>query len=240
MLRLSLLGVPEIDHPRGAVELSRRQPLALLSVLALSQTAVSRERLAYLLWDSSPQKVASQRLRRVLSYLRQDLDAAHVANSLTTSSDTVALERNRCWVDALEFERLARQTRGAQGDAAIKAGEQALALYRGPLLDSFFLAESPEFEQWLLVERERLDDLYRRTLDRLSHVYIAAGEMERAIAMTKRSLAADPLCEETHYSLMRLFMATGRRTEALAQYQSCEQMLACEFGVEPLPETRVI
>ena len=47
----------------------------------------------------------------------------------------------------------------------------------------------------------------------------------------------DNLREESHRSLMRLLALNGQRSDALAQYEACQRMLAEEFGVDPASET---
>jgi hypothetical protein len=53
-------------------------------------------------------------------------------------------------------------------------------------------------------------------------------------------LALDPLREETHRTLMRLYARQGRLGDALRQYQTCVSVLHGELGVEPAQETRRI
>src|SRR5690348_16598100 len=56
----------------------------------------------------------------------------------------------------LDFERLQCDTDAF--DRAITGGlwDEALALYRGDLLDGFFISGAPEFERWLDERRARL------------------------------------------------------------------------------------
>ncbi len=48
----------------------------------------------------------------------------------------------------------------------------------------------------------------------------------------------DPCRESFHYLLMKYLLKDGRPDLALAQYRHCQQVLAREFGTEPLPETQ--
>ena len=58
------------------------------------------------------------------------------------------------------------------------------------------------------------------------------------MAALQRALVVDPLAEPAHRALMRLYAATGRRQQALAQYQLLRQQLDAELAAEPDPETR--
>jgi DNA-binding SARP family transcriptional activator len=45
-------------------------------------------------------------------------------------------------------------------------------------------------------------------------------------------------CDEVaHRQLMRAYVAQGRRSEALLQYQLCARILSEELDAQPLPET---
>jgi len=48
----------------------------------------------------------------------------------------------------------------------------------------------------------------------------------------QRALVADPLAEPAHRALMRLYARTGRRQQALAQYQLLRQGLEAELAAE--------
>ena len=224
----------------GPVRLLRRQPLAILAVLALADTAMTRDKLAFLLWDRVPQAQARKRLRTVLSQLRKALERTGVADALLITPQTVALSHHHCQVDVWNFSRLVQQARRARGAAAITLCEQALSLYVGPLLDGFTLSGAPEFECWLTVECNHLAELYQKTLSVLVNAYMVNGNSEQAIAAAKQLLTVDPLHEETHRTLMRLYAITGRRHAALEQYKCCLDILTSELAIDPLPETRAL
>ena len=59
-----------------------------------------------------------------------------------------------------------------------------------------------------------------------------------AIEALQQAVVDDPLHEEVHRRLMRLFAASGRRQQALAQYQQLRQTLRREYEADPDPETR--
>jgi TolB-like protein/Flp pilus assembly protein TadD len=125
-------------------------------------------------------------------------------------------------LDAVEFERLTKAGRF----------EEAVALYRGPLLDEHGVRDDA-FEEWLGVERGRLHDLAVDALDRLA----ASQSGDVAMKTAQRLLQLDPAREETHRLLMRLYMAAGQRAQALRQYQQCCDALQRELQAQPDIET---
>jgi DNA-binding SARP family transcriptional activator/tetratricopeptide (TPR) repeat protein len=170
---------------------------------------------------------ARANLRKALFVLRKPLSTA--ASSLRVEEDAVELDTTALDVDVLAFERLARR-------ADPEALQQAADLYRGDLLASMGLSDTP-FEEWLVVERERLRDLALEALARLLAHQVKSGAPP-AIKTAQQLLMLDPLQEAVHRTLMRLYALHGRRDAALRQYQSCVDTLRRQLGVEPEAETR--
>ena len=52
-----------------------------------------------------------------------------------------------------------------------------------------------------------------------------AGDLEPALERARRAVVADPLREEAHCAVMRLFGALGRHAEAVRQYRELERVL---------------
>ncbi len=69
---------------------------------------------------------------------------------------------------------------------------------------------------------------------------IAHSAWEPALALARRWLALDPLREEAHCQLMRIYAAQGQANTALRQYRECVRVLEKELGVPPLPETTAL
>jgi len=211
------------------VALPTKKAKLLLARLALPPGEVhARERLADLLWSDRGDAQARASLRQALTALRKAVHEAdppplHIAGA-TVWLDPVAVE-----VDVATFERLA--TSGSAHD-----WRRAAALYRGPLLDGFSLHD-PAFEAWLSTERQRLHERQLRVLADLLEYDMAQGIVERAIETAQRLLGLDPLREDGHRALMRLYAEHGQRGRALKQYQVCAEVLERELGVSPERET---
>src|SRR6266508_2353441 len=56
----------------------------------------------------------------------------------------------------------------------------------------------------------------------------------------RQLLKADPVNEEGHRTLMRLYAQAGNREKALRQYHRCRQLLERELGVQPSEETEAL
>src|SRR5262249_14111791 len=91
------------------------------------------------------------------------------------------------------------------------------------------------YDDWIPGERARLVTLHLDGLGQLAKALGEMGETSHAIAYARQSLAADPLREETHDDLIRLYAAAGRPSEALRQYRAREQTLWKELRATPSP-----
>ena len=227
-VQLRLLGGFNAQFGGVAIDIAARKTRALLAYLALSAgQAHSREKLAALLWSDRGDKQAHSSLRQALVELGRAFDAIQLS-PLIKRQDTIAIDPAAVEVDALAFERLA-----ASDDADDL--RNAAILYGGDLLDGIGVRD-PAFEEWLLMERQRVRNLALIALRRL----LVAETGPRAIHVAQRLLALDPLQEESHRALMRLYAETGEIGLALRQYELCRETLQRELNTEPSLETEAL
>jgi predicted ATPase len=239
MLRLQLLGTPQIYWQDCLLNIPRRAVRAALFYLAAQPAPVTRDALAFLFWADSPEAMARSRLRRMLSQLRQALiEGGAPADLLRVEDDCVSLDRDRLTVDVIDFERDRQAARSAtQPDQIIAFGEKALAQYRGEFLTGFNLPEAPAFSEWLTAERERLAQQQIDLAIRVGQQLQPRGETARAQQLAEAVLRIDPVREEAHVLLLECFAARGERSAALRQYELLREVLERELGVTPLPVT---
>jgi len=211
---------------------------ALLAYLAIETGQPHRrEVLAALLWPEWPERTARAYLRNALSDLRQAIGDHH-ATPPYLSIDRTTIQFNLdsdCWIDVQTFRALVE---GDPGEAPIDHPlEEALALYRGSFLEGFSVRDSPAFEDWALVVRERLERLASTALHRLAAAYVERGQYDRACGYARRRTELEPWNEGAHRQLMRALALSGQRSAALAQYEACRRALRGELDAEPGPET---
>ena len=109
--------------------------------------------------------------------------------------------------------------------------EQAIELYRGD-----YLVEDL-YEDWTMVERERLANAYMDMLGRLGNYYMEVGHLRESVRCCYLALEKDHCHEDSHRLLMRCYARLGLRARALNQYSICERILSQEYGMSPSPET---
>ncbi len=118
---------------------------------------------------------------------------------------------------------------GRQSD--IVSYERACQLYSGP-----FLAEDL-YADWSFARREQLCQYYLTMCHTLAESYMLLGRHEDAAKWASAILKENRADEQAHRYLMHIYIAQGKRSEALRQYQRCEHILSEELGVPPMPET---
>jgi DNA-binding SARP family transcriptional activator len=238
-VRLYLFGTPGIEYQGTPVKIERRKALALAAYLALNDQPQSRDSVAGLLWPDLDQEHARSALRSALRGLTTPIPVDWIQASRTT----LALKRDVTWVDVSDFsDRLAQC--GSHGhaldtlcDECVSLYQQALALYPADFLSGFHLPDSAEYDHWQLNQQEWLRRELAGVMRGLAHYEAEAKRFESAIAYARRWLALDELHEPAYRLLMRLFAASGQRSEALRQYRQCVDVLNRELASPPEDET---
>ncbi|HET89330.1 MAG TPA: tetratricopeptide repeat protein [Chloroflexi bacterium] len=223
---------------------------ALLAYLALeSARPQRRDALATLLWPDQPDNKARQNLRQTLLYLRQALDDDDqcAVPYLLVDRETVQLNpaSDYC-LDVTEFQALhaacQQHPHRRKGSClpCLRRMERMADLYRGDLLEHFYVSDSTLFEEWATLRCEWLHREAIEALFTLSDYYTRRGELACARRFAWRQVELEPWREEAHRQLMRLLALEGERSAALAQYETCRRILIQELGVEPMAETTAL
>lgn len=208
-----------------------RKAEALLVYLAYNPRPQTRDALASLLWYGSDPEQAGANLRKTLSDLRQQM-----GDFLAISRETIALKPPSDWsVDAAAFQHLLHTQ-----PLTIPTLEQALALYQGDFLAGFLLRDSLAFDEWASLERERLRLLALDAFHQLVLHCLHQRHYDLGLSYANRWLNLDPLNENAHRLLMRLYSRHGQRNLALAHYATCRQILDTELGVAPTLATQAL
>ncbi|MET8868301.1 BTAD domain-containing putative transcriptional regulator [Nonomuraea sp. NPDC004580] len=121
----------------------------------------------------------------------------------------------------------ADQARGS-GDlpSALRALDEALALWRGPALSG---VPGPFADG----ERARLDELHVLAVEARAEVLTGLGRPEDALAALHDLTRRHPLRERPRELLMLALHASGRQAEALQVFEEARRVLADELGADP-------
>ncbi len=222
---LHLSGPPQVLAADAVVHgFESEKALALLAYLALIGRPVNRDHLAGLFWGEFSTERSRGNLRRVLHNLTHLLP-----DVLEVERHSVHLVAERVTVDVCEFQRQA-----ANGDLA--ALTDALDWCGGELLEGVALADCPEFELWLVGERERWRGEVLAVLDAVIAGHTRRGDYAASLALLDRGLALAPWLEHLHRHKMLLLARQGHFSAALKQYELCRRLLDNELSAQPSHE----
>jgi len=214
-VRLTLLDGFELTRDRVAIPL----PFALerlLAFLALHGQPLLRTYVACNLWPDTTEDRAHASLRSALWRLNR-------RGPLVVDADGSRLRLGPAVaVDFHAARDLARRLVAGEGDGA--SVDDAMQLIADLLPDWY--------DDWVLLEREGFRQLRLRALDALCGNLMRRGRLDDALAVGHAALAAEPLRESAHRTLIRIHLSEGNACEALRQYRLCRRLLG-SLGIEP-------
>jgi DNA-binding SARP family transcriptional activator len=227
-IRLSLLGEAGLeagdDHVTRVLAQPRRFALLVRLALGVPGALLRRDELLAMFWPESEASQARASLRQALRYLRVGLGSGVVVGR---GDDEVGVDPSRLSCDVASFDQALDEGRD----------DAALALYRGPLLPGFQVADAPEFERWLSAERRRLRAAAVDAAVRLARAAEKHAEPDRARVLLRRAVEIDPVNEAVARRRIDLLDRLGDRGSALAGYEELARRLKEELDVGPAPET---
>jgi len=236
MYRLLLFGGISLEGPDGPVSgpVAQRQRLGLLAVLAASRPGhVSREKLVGLFWPERPEEKARHSLANSLYLIRKEMGE----DAIRETGGGLRLNPDVVWCDVSAYRgALARSEDGADPSGRAAALEEAVALYRGPFLDGFYVPDAPGFERWADAERRRLADRHGSALETLAEDAEARESWALAVDWWKRRAAHEPTNSRVALRLMKALTAAGNRAGAVEHARAHEALLREELGVGPPSE----
>jgi DNA-binding SARP family transcriptional activator len=191
----------------------------LVAYLALHDRPVHRLRVAGTLWIDASEEHANASLRTALWRLR-GLSRSVVAVSAThvVLSDAVSVDVR---------ETAARAARILAG-GGLRAGDLARLSAARELLADWY-------DDWIVVERERVRQLVMRALERMSADARAAGRLAEAAEAGLAAVACEPLRESAHRLVVQAHLEDGNAGEAIRQYRLFSALLKRSLGLDPSP-----
>jgi DNA-binding SARP family transcriptional activator len=215
---LNLLGGFEFRRGDEAVPLTPGAQ-RLVAFLALHRRPLQRVHVAGTLWIDSTEAHANASLRTALWRVQQLRPAP-----VTRTSTHLALA-DGVPVDAAEIETLAHR---------VLAGEQlgpddvaCLACAKVLLPDWY--------DDWVVIERERLRQLCLHALEQLSADARTQGRYAQATEAGLGAVALEPLRESAHRAVIEAYLAEDNASEALRHYRLFERILVSKLGLRPSP-----
>jgi DNA-binding SARP family transcriptional activator len=189
----------------------------LLAHLCLS-TKATRTATAGSLWPDVPEDHAHGSLRSALWRLNR------AAPGLVESSGTYLRLATDVRVDVWDLSDWARRVgEQAGGPRDVALPDTALL---GDLLPGWY-------DDWVLLERERLRQLRLQALEAVAVRLTSLGRHGEALQAAHAAVRAEPLRESAHRLVVGIHLAEGNVVEAVRAYEVFRTLLADELDVLP-------
>lgn len=219
--RLRLLGEWRLTW--GGMEQSvRPNERRIIALLALHGPQ-SRSAISGTLWPERSEEGARRSLRSAVWRLKRTVPAA-----LVSSRHELALHPS-IGVDAGELREVAHQVLDHPETVPPRRVAREFAR-AGQLLPGWD-------DEWVLVERERLNQLRLHALEALARHLIGQRRFGEALDAALAATVAEPLRDSSHVLAIRIHLAEGNPREALRRYERYRELLRTELGVLPEAET---
>jgi DNA-binding SARP family transcriptional activator len=191
----------------------------LLAFVALRRKRVDRRHAAGTLWPDGNEERAAGNLRSALWRLRRaGIDV------LLADKRSLAL-RADVLVDVHVMDQWATRLIGGKASAA----DLAVPPFWADVLE--FLPGW--YDDWVLMERERLRQKMLHALEEMSRRLAGAGRFADAVEAAILAISAEPLRESAQRVLIEAHVAEGNLSEAHRIWQDYRNLVHRELGVDP-------
>lgn len=206
-------------------------------LLARRKEKIAKEVLMDMFWPDAEPDAARNNLNVTIYNLRKTLrngyhDFSHV---LFQNGYYLLNPKMLIWVDSEAFEQnvltAQEHERNGRFEQAIQNYHAAEALYEGDYL------YEDRYDDWPILKRQNLQELYLGVLDKLSEHYFNKGELTESMHLCRQILNIDSCREEAHRQLMLDYNQLGQPYLALRQYHRCVECLQKELNISPSQDT---
>jgi predicted ATPase/DNA-binding SARP family transcriptional activator len=229
VLEIHLLGHFSLKSSGDPVEISSRSAQSLLGYLLLNRgIAHRREKLAGLLWPDATEANARSYLRKALWQVRKSLVEENSGGEeyLIVDDLTITFNSNaNYWLDVDVLESSNEET------SSVEEQIESVSVYQGELLPGFY-------EDWVILERERLQALFEHKLQVLLDRFVEEGRWSETLDWGERWIALGSVPEPAYRAMLIAYAALGDNAKVVGTYDRCVQTLREELGVEPSEQTR--
>jgi two-component SAPR family response regulator len=222
-LRIQAFGEPAVFLNQQPITRWRMaQAMELFFFLLDSGRPMRKEQIITALWPQVDDQT-NQTFHSTVYYLRKALNKAYiVSRGGTYSLDLSSFDENNVQYDVALFkEQYVRAKRSLTSESDLEARtalQTMVELYQGDYVQPFY-------NDWCSSSRDELRRIYLEARTHLARIAWRQEEFDESAVHWQHMLAMDNWIEEAHYGMMRYYMRTGKRSQALRQYQRCVEAL---------------
>lgn len=218
------------DRKISSKDIPGKKAPALLKLLALQpKYQLIKDQVIDILWPHLQLKEGAAQLYKAIHHIRKVFhpylkNGRKATEGLELSDELLRLNFPRgIATDVQEFEQSAH--RGLE-TRQLPDLERARMLYTGDLLPMDLYAN------WTMNMRDWLRQLHLSVLLTLSSQYRLRQDFLMATATAQQALTTDPLSEEAHQELMKIFALEHQPIRAALQFRCYKKLLWEELGIE--------
>jgi DNA-binding SARP family transcriptional activator/Tfp pilus assembly protein PilF len=229
-VQLRVLGPVCVHTDDGqTLTLPRRQERCLFGILLLEAgRTVALSRLVDLLWEDDPPLKAPQAVRTYVARIR-GLLAQTPDVSLVNDRGGYRITADPDLIDVCRFRRLVQESTGQPAGVREVLLGDALALWRGPVLQH---AASDQLRQRLCTD---LTELHLQAQEEHLAARIDLGRHGEVLPQVAQLATDHPARERLVELHMLVLYRQGRTADALAVYQHARDRLTHDLGIDPGP-----
>jgi DNA-binding SARP family transcriptional activator len=204
---------------------------AVIKLLAIRRGHTAhRDEIVGTLWADATERQGANNLYKAVHQLREKLPDPETKDIVQIRRKVVTLAE---WVE-VDLDQFFRESETARVIKSREAYERALVHTTTQILPCDI------YEDWTRDVRGHVTRLDRQLRFEAAEICLLADDTPGAADHLHAILASDPVNEDAHRSLMRLFAARGDTANLTRQYQTYVNTLATEFDLPPSEETTTL
>lgn len=221
-INFKLFGNPTITENGKEIYLPPGKVSALLYYILLKKV-VSRDEAAAIFWGRSNENRAKVSLRNAIHKIKR----AFGEGVIETPNKTILSINDKLdiFVDIEEFE---------------KDPINNLNLYYGDFLGSFYIKDCPEFEYWVLEEKNYYKDMYINSIKSKIEKDYKDKNFSDLETNIMSLISLENFDEFGYLYLFKIYKSKGRCDKIINEYYNLRNTLQEELGIEPSDEIQEI
>lgn len=230
-LTINLLGNIGIyyDGEDITTKLSSKSIAIIMYLVNSAPKKITREKISDLLWNEKYEN-SGYNLRYNLWSIKKHIPADENGNELIISNKEYCyINSDYRYVSDIEsFKKLDLKNVDILEFKELQSIRQS---YKGEFLEHFHIKDSEEFYEWILLNRVKFQKQYVHCLNRIYNIIENSGKYDEITELLEEILENNPYDEEIHYNLMKVYIKSGKRHQAIAQYKKCDNILRTELNI---------
>ena len=189
------------------------------------QDPIHRDTIIEALWNDVEYQKAKIQLHTAISYLRKTLDAMGYPDTITFSNGSYVMEIDHYECDVHQFERIF-EDHPQLTDANIEIFEDIVQNYNGDYMEN-------NGYEWALVKAHAIRQKISQLLQMMIDFFADQNLLNKKHQYLQLLVSLNPYSESAVQQLMRFYVKTGNRGEAVKVYHDMKELLIEDLGILP-------